>query len=204
LFEECLALFYCEKAVDIFHGITKNKKYTQSEINQLSELLEKSLLIYSQVLHDRDKFCCEVPSFDFKDYETKCTLVRKSLEKCLQDIETRCSESFELGSPQISPSSPCPILVLPSVSTFNPNDIQKRALSNISTFGVFGENLKLTYLLSWVKMVLETYTSTRDTSFHAQLILKRVETFVFSQFDFLFEMGGGGEGGGGARIGRVA
>jgi hypothetical protein len=171
----------------MLHDIVEKSEYTHAQINELYKHLEDSVLIYTKVLHERDTFRCEIPSFDFEQYESKSILFRKSVEKRIQDLEISFSTSFELGCPQISPNTASPVTALPVISNSGPSDVRQKALTNISTFDI-SENFDLPNLLSWVKRNQDKCLSTqRDSFINVQLVFKRIEIFVFSQFQSMFQ-----------------
>jgi hypothetical protein len=190
LFEECLSSFFLEQAQDIFQSFPANIAESYfPQVNEVMELLEESVTLFCQILDEKVKYNCGIQSFNFitEVYEERCAHIRKSLEERVQSIESAFSASYKLDSPSAMRIFKHSVPVIPTHINALSRDVRERALKNISSIDLPSDLLVISSLLAWVKRNKKSCDSHKDYFIHAQLILKKIETFIFHQFLSLFE-----------------
>jgi hypothetical protein len=119
------------------------------------------------------------------DYETSSEDHRfptHSLSSSFSDIHDLLFEEC-----LVSPSSEWSVPVHQSVHISSCSNVRERALVNLSRLDDCDDDLSLSTLLSWVeKSRTFCHSAQRDNFIHSQLVLKRIESFVFSEFLLLF------------------
>jgi hypothetical protein len=159
-------------------------------VNEVMELLDGSVVSYCKILDKKFQFNCGLQNLNLVPaiYESRCEEIRSVLEGRVRNVDSTFAATFTVSYDRSLQAFDQPqIPKIPTYRSTTSVDIRARALLNISPLDHPSDLLVISSLLPWTTKYLQLSLSHREFFIYAQLILKRIETFVFSQFLSLFQ-----------------